>query len=154
MIKVNQLRLVPGIDARASTDYVLHDQPGVLFRLALRRHTAIFTDIMIGELTPPQFSVIAKLLEVGPTSQNYLGRLVAFDQATVKGIIDRLEARGLVGLYADPSDKRRRAVALTAKGQSLAQAAIEKAKEISDLTASPLSPSERKTLTRLLKKLI
>ena len=154
MVRVNRLRVFPGKDHGEWSDYVLEDQPGFLFRLVLRRHTALFTDNMIGELTPPQFSVIAKLLEVGPTSQNYLGRLVAFDQATIKGIVDRLEARGLVELCSDPSDKRRRAVTLTTKGRKLAEPAIEKAKDITKRTVSPLSPSEQQTLVRLLKKLV
>jgi len=154
MIRVNQLVLVPGQTDREKRDYVLDDQPGFLFRLVLRRHTTIFTDNMTSELTPPQFSVVAKLLEVGPTSQNYLGRLVAFDQATIKGIVDRLRARGIVELCSDPSDKRRRAVTLTPKGQKLAEKSIQLAKVITERTVAPLSRSERQALVRLLKKLV
>lgn len=156
MIRVNQLRVVPGTHRRdpAVSDYVLDEQPGFLFRLVLKRHTTIFTENMIGGLTPPQFSAMAKLLEVGPTSQNYLGRLISFDQATIKGIVDRLEARGLVELCADPSDKRRRAVTLTTKGAKLAERAVEKAKDITHRTMMPLSPAEQQTFVRLLKKLV
>jgi MarR family transcriptional regulator, lower aerobic nicotinate degradation pathway regulator len=153
MIRVNQLRVVPGKEARAKLDYVLEDQPGFLFRLALRRHTTIFTDKMIN-LTPPQFSVVAKLAEIGPTSQNYLGRLIAFDQATIKGIVDRLSARGIVELCPDPSDKRRRAVVLTEVGEKLAEKSVKLAKEITKQTVDPLTSAERQTLLRLLKKLI
>jgi DNA-binding MarR family transcriptional regulator len=153
MIRVNQLRVVPGKDRREKPDYTLEDQPGVLLRLALRRHTAIFTDSMI-DLTPPQFSVIVKLLEIGPTSQNYLGRLVAFDQATIKGIVDRLSAHGLVELCSDPSDKRRRAVVLTDKGQKLAEKSIKIAKDITERTVEPLTRAEQQAFIRLLKKLI
>lgn len=153
MIRVNQLRVVPGKDSRSKMDYVLEDQPGFLFRLVLRRHTTIFTDRMV-DLTPPQFSVVAKLLEIGPTSQNYLGRLVAFDQATIKGIVDRLSARGIVELCPDPSDKRRRAVVLTQAGAKLAERAVKIAKEITKQTVEPLTSAEQQTLVRLLKKLI
>jgi DNA-binding MarR family transcriptional regulator len=109
---------------------------------------------MTGELTPPQFSAVAKLLEIGPTSQNYLGRLIAFDQSTIKGIVDRLSARGIVELCPDPSDKRRRAVALTPMGRKLAEKAIETAKGITERTVAPLSRAERQQLVRLLKKLV
>lgn len=135
-------------------DYWVDDQPGFLFRLILKRHTTIFTDNMIGGLTPPQFTVLAKLLEIESTSQNYLGRLVAFDQATIKGIVDRLEKRRLVELRPDPSDKRRHIVVLTPKGQKLAQSAIEVAKDITKRTVAPLSPAEQKRFIHLLKKLI
>lgn len=153
MIRVNQLRVVPGKGPRGKLDYALEDQPGVLLRLALRRHTTIFTDSM-RELTPPQFSVVVKLLEVGPTSQNYLGRLVAFDQATIKGIVDRLCARGLVELCPDPSDKRRRAVVLTDKGRKLAEKSIKIAKAITERTVEPLTRAEQQTFLQLLRKLI
>jgi DNA-binding MarR family transcriptional regulator len=153
MVQVNQLRIVPGKYRHEKLDYALEDQPGVLLRLALRRHTTIFTDNMI-DLTPPQFSVVVKLLEIGPTSQNYLGRLVAFDQATIKGIVDRLSARGLVDLCPDPSDKRRRAVVLTDKGQKLAERSIKIAKDITERTVEPLTRAEQKAFVRLLKKII
>jgi DNA-binding MarR family transcriptional regulator len=152
MVRVNQLRVVSGKDRREKLGYVLEDQPGFLLRLALRRHTTIFTENM-DDLTPPQFSVVVKLLEIGPTSQNYLGRLVAFDQATIKGIVDRLSARGLVDLCPDPSDKRRRAVVLTDKGQKLAERSIKKAEDITEQTIEPLTRAEQQTFVRLLKKL-
>jgi DNA-binding MarR family transcriptional regulator len=154
MVRVNQLRVVPGSAGRGGSDYALEDQPGFLFRLVLRRHTTIFTGNMTGELTPPQFSAVAKLLEIGPTSQNYLGRLIAFDQSTIKGIVDRLSARGIVELCPDPSDKRRRAVALTPMGRKLAEKAIETAKGITERTVAPLSRAEQRQLVRLLKKLV
>ena len=48
---------------------------------------------------------LAKLLEVGPCSQNHLGRLIYLDAATIKGVVDRLSARGflrkLVGVAAE-----------------------------------------------------
>jgi DNA-binding MarR family transcriptional regulator len=153
MIRVNQLRVVPGKERLTKLDYALEDQPGFLFRLALRRHTSIFTERMV-DLTPPQFSVVAKLVEIGPTSQNYLGRLIAFDQATIKGIVDRLSARGIVALCPDPSDKRRRAVVLTEAGEKLAEKAVKIAKEVTKQTIEPLTSAERQTLVRLLKKLI
>jgi MarR family transcriptional regulator, lower aerobic nicotinate degradation pathway regulator len=153
MIRVNQLRVVPGKEQRNQLGYALEDQPGFLFRLALRRHTTIFTDSMV-DLTPPQFSVVAKLAEIGPTSQNYLGRLIAFDQATIKGIVDRLSARGIVELCPDPSDKRRRAVVLTEAGEKLAEKAVKIATEITKKTVEPLTNTERQALVRILKKLI
>lgn len=154
MNRVNRPRSDAAKDGAGKHAYSLDEQPGFLFRLVLKRHATIFTDNMTGGLTPPQFSAMAKLLEVGPTSQNYLGRLIAFDQATIKGIVSRLEARNLVQLTADPSDKRRRAVSLTAKGRAIAERAISKASEITRLTIAPLNSKEHATLVKLLKKLV
>jgi DNA-binding MarR family transcriptional regulator len=70
-----------------------------------------------GRLTQTQFAALAKLLEVGACSQNYLGRLIYLDASTIKGVVDRLRARGLVAICDDPYDRRRRAVTLTVKGR-------------------------------------
>lgn len=133
--------------------YVLDEQIGFLMRVASQRHTAIFTTRMIEGLTPPQFATLAKLREVGPCSQNKLGRLVFLDAATIKGIVDRLSARGFVAATDDPYDRRRRAVALTEQGRAVANAAVDIAAEISEATLAPLDPDERQQILALLKKL-
>jgi MarR family transcriptional regulator, lower aerobic nicotinate degradation pathway regulator len=74
--------------------YVLDDQVGFLMRIAMQRHTALFSARMVGGLTQTQFAALAKLYEVGPCSQNQLGRLIYLDAATIKGVVDRLGARG------------------------------------------------------------
>jgi MarR family transcriptional regulator, lower aerobic nicotinate degradation pathway regulator len=116
MLKINNIRATPGTE-QTTEDYILDDQPGYLLRIARRRHTIIFAEHMVEELTGPQFSTLAKLREVGPCSQNYLGRLIYYDSATMKGVVDRLLARNLISIAVDPSDKRRRAILLTKKGQ-------------------------------------
>ena len=99
--------------------YVLDDQIGYLMRLATQRHTAIFQDRMNEGLTPTQFSLLTRLAEVGPSSQNHLGRLAALDVATVKGVVDRLTAKGLVVVSPDPRDGRLRIVSLSPRGEAL-----------------------------------
>src|SRR5262249_17732294 len=85
------------------------DPVGFLLRVAMQRHTAIFMSRIVKGLTQTQFAAIAKLREVGPCSQNQLGRLIYLDAATTKGVVDRLEARGFVTARPDARDRRRRA---------------------------------------------
>jgi DNA-binding MarR family transcriptional regulator len=139
--------------ASARRHYVLNDQVGFLLRVAMQRHTTIFTGRMIEELTQTQFAALAKLLEAGPCSQNHLGRLIYLDAATIKGVVDRLRARGLVATANDAKDRRRRAVTLTPAGRRITEAATAVAAQITALTLAPLSPQEQRTVTRLLKKL-
>ena len=102
MLKRDKLKVVPGRADPAQPDYVLDDQVGFLMRVAMQRHTSIFMSAMIEELTQTQFAVMAKLHEVGPCSQNHLGRLVYLDAATIKGVVDRLGLRGFVTTGSDP----------------------------------------------------
>src|ERR1700761_9072371 len=107
-------------DQRAKGErYILDDQVGFLLRQAQQRHTAIFAGHMIEDLTPTQWAALAKLREVGDCSQNHLGRLTAMDAATIKGVIDRLTARGFTAVRPDPRDGRRIVVALTPMGSHL-----------------------------------
>ena len=133
--------------------YVLDEQIGFLLRVAMQRHTSIFTARMIEGLTQTQFAALAKLYEVGPCSQNHLGRLIYLDAATIKGVVDRLAARGLVSALSDPKDRRRRAVALTVRGRQVTEAAQVVAVEITAATLAPLTADERRMVARLLKKL-
>ena len=74
---------------------MLDEQVGFLMRVAMQRHTSIFMSRMIEGLTQTQFAALAKLYEVGPCSQNHLGRLIYLDAATIKGVVDRLACAAL-----------------------------------------------------------
>jgi len=133
--------------------YALDEQVGFALRLAHQRHTAIFAARMIGDLTPRQFATLARLHAQGPLSQNHLGRLTAMDVATIKGVADRLVARGLVAAAPDPADARRRVLALTDAGRALIEAALPVAAGITAETLAPLDANECATLLALLAKL-
>ena len=133
--------------------YILDDQVGFLLRVAMQRHTAIFSARMVEGLTQTQFAALAKLYEAGPGSQNHLGRLICLDAATIKGVVDRLVARGFVTAVNDPKDRRCRAVALTERGRAATEKAMAVAAEITAATLAPLSEDERTTAMELLKKL-
>jgi len=150
---VKATRAKPPEDTPDTAAYRLDDQVGFLLRRATQRHVAIFAERMGMGLTPTQWAALAKLYEEGPSSQNLLGRNTAMDAATVKGVVDRLTSRHLIGTSGDPADGRRRVVALTEEGRRLVEAALAAAIAISEETLAPLSPAERAELLRLLRKL-
>src|SRR5215475_14227094 len=113
--------------------YLLDDQAGFLMRIAMQRHTSIFTSRMVAELTQTQFAALAKLYEVGPCSQNHLGRLIYLDAATIKGVVDRLHVRGFLS--------------------AVKEAAMKVAAEITAATLTPLTTDEQRMLAKMLGKL-
>ena len=133
--------------------YRLEEQIGFILRLVSQRHSGIFADGISDELTPTRFAALAKLYEIGAMSQNQLGRQTAMDGATIKGVVDRLRARGLVLTRADPTDARRHLVELTVAGRDTARRAIPRAREITEKTLGPLGTKDRKALLELLYRL-
>ena len=135
------------------TSYILDEQIGFILRMVSQRHAAIFAREIGTNLTPTQWAALSKLAETGPCSQNQLGRLTAMDVATIKGVIDRLTARGLTETSPDPDDGRRLLVSLSRAGQQLAEKIAPNALAISKETLAPLDAKERETLFMLLNKL-
>ena len=136
-----------------STAYRLEQQVGYILRQASQRHAAIFSSRIPEQLTTTQFATLVRLQEVGPCSQNKLGRLTAMDAATIKGVTDRLIQRGFVAATIDPEDGRRRMLALTSAGLDIVARAIPVGLEISAETLEPLDAAEREQFITLLKKL-
>jgi DNA-binding MarR family transcriptional regulator len=141
-------------DDRRGEDYILDRQVGFLLRLAQQRHTAIFAAHMREDLTPTQWAALAKLKEIGPSSQNLLGRLTAMDAATIKGVIDRLTKRGFTKTKPDPADGRRVVVALTSQGVAVCERVRPVANRITEETLARLTECERAELLALLERLI
>src|SRR5437899_11496212 len=133
--------------------YVLEEQIGLILSQVWQRHATIFGREIGINLTPTQWAALAKLTETGPCSQNHLGRLTAMDVATIKGVIDRLTARGLTETSPDPEHGRSLLVSLPPAGQEMADKAAPNALAISRETLAPLDAKAREPLIALLDKL-
>jgi DNA-binding MarR family transcriptional regulator len=133
--------------------YVLEDQVGFILRQVSQRHATIFANLIPDDLTPMQFAALVKLLDDGSVSQNALGRLTGMDAATIKGVIDRLSARGYIEAHEDPDDGRLRLLTLTPVGRTVLENALPLASAITEETLAPLNQSERDLLLALLSRL-
>jgi DNA-binding MarR family transcriptional regulator len=71
-------------------------------------------------LTGPQMLCLREITTGGSLTTGTLARAMALSPATLTGILDRLEARGLVSRERRPEDKRRVLVSLTPHGQQMA----------------------------------
>jgi len=139
--------------ASAGERYVLEDQIGYLLRQVSQRHAVIFAELIGEDITPAQWAAPAKLHEIGPTSQNLLGRLTSMDAATIKGVVQRLARRRLVQTRSDEMDGRRLIVALTETGALLTRKLLPRAISITEVTLTALSAGGRAELMNLLGKL-
>ncbi|MCO8121600.1 MarR family transcriptional regulator [Stieleria sp. TO1_6] len=73
-------------------------------------------------MTGPQLAVLQEAKRLGPTSPTSLARAVHLSQATVTGILKRLERRLLIDRQPSPDDRRSVLVSITDKGQAILEA--------------------------------
>jgi DNA-binding MarR family transcriptional regulator len=71
------------------------------------------------DMTPPQLMTLRRLDADTPVPTSEVARWLTCDASNVTGIVDRLEARGLVERRPDPGDRRLKMLALTDEGVAL-----------------------------------
>lgn len=99
------------------------------------------------------FAALELLLHKGPQPVNTIGKKILLTSGSITSTIDRLEAKGLVRRVLSPQDQRVRLVQLTPAGRKLISCAFTQHRKDMEQAAAALSPTERRQLTRLLKKL-
>lgn len=106
-------------------------------------------------LTLGQFDILATLRRHnGGMTPGMLLKNVVLSSGGMTNRLDRLEAAEWIQREDDPSDRRGVVVRLTAKGKKLIDAATDTRFEEARLSLPPLSASEQKQLTQLLRKWI
>jgi DNA-binding MarR family transcriptional regulator len=100
------------------------------------------------------YRLLAALEEWGPSSQADLARSTAVDRSDVVGVLAELERRALIRRTVDPANRRRNIVSVTPAGRRQLAALDTVLDGVQEAVLAPLSPSERRQLDRLLRKLI
>jgi DNA-binding MarR family transcriptional regulator len=105
------------------------------------------------DLSPAQYHVLHLMEPDRPIPMRKLAEMLGCDASNVTGLIDRLEARGLVQRRPSPEDRRVKALALTATGAQL-RAELLKGMTRRELPLSRLSAEDQRTLVRILQMLV
>ena len=143
-----------GQEQGAAGLYQVTEQVGHLLRKAYQRHLSIFqSNASDPDLTSVQFVTLCALHDLGPSSQVELVKATSVDQATIRGIVERLKARGLVDLSRDAVDGRKVIISLLPKGEAVLQQMYPQGHIISEQTMKRLNPAERVALLFLLRKI-
>ncbi|MER3012022.1 MarR family winged helix-turn-helix transcriptional regulator [Serratia nematodiphila] len=136
-------------------NYHFTEQVGHLLRKVYQRHVAIFQqNVGDSQLTAVQFITLCAVRDMGPSSLTELVQVTAVDQATIRGIVERLKARDLITVTPDPVDRRKVVVGLTDAGGVLLAETVLQAAKITELTFGTLNPAERIALIFLLNKML
>ncbi len=133
----------------------IYGMPGHLIRRMHQASQAIF-DAQIAEagfdITSVQFAALTVIGARPGLDQATLANAIAFDRATTGGVIDRLEAKGLVRREIAKGDRRSRRLHLEPAGAAVLEGVSPIVLNVQDLILGGLSGTERATLMDLLAK--
>ena len=133
----------------------IHLMPGYLIRRAHQIATARFAARLAeagSDLTPVQFAALAAVRNQPGLDQATLAEQIACDRVTVGGVLDRLQAKGLILRSISKADRRARCVDITPTGTALLAVLTPKIDAVQADILSGLSEEEREVFLTLLTK--
>lgn len=133
-------------DRRKQFGYVIHD----LAKLMRRHFDALAQQY---GLTLAQWRLIAQLSTADGLSQVALSGLIDTDPMTVSGLVERLEAKGLVERIADPADSRAKIVLLTDKARGIVAEMKLLADQVSRDLFDGVTEAERAVALKVLQQM-
>ena len=105
-------------------------------------------------VTPVQYAALHQVGMAPGVDQRTLARSIGLDTSTIAGVIDRLEARGLMQRSASAQDRRVRLLSLTREGQALLNAIEPDLLQAQERILAPLPKRERSEFMRMLRTLV
>ncbi|MGW4320943.1 MarR family winged helix-turn-helix transcriptional regulator [Streptomyces sp. NPDC004684] len=128
--------------------------PSWLLGRAAARGRALVAEALAGHgLKMWHHVVLSAVRDLAPVAQADLGRGVGLDPKDLVGVLNDLQAGGLVLREPDPRDRRKNAVSLTAEGARLLERCERAAREANDTLLEPLSAAERDRFMELLVRI-
>jgi DNA-binding MarR family transcriptional regulator len=97
----------------------------LMFELAMRHRATMLAVAAKHELSPPQLFMLRRLQPGQPTPMSELAAFMGCDASNITGLVDRLEARGLVERRVPVHDRRVKQIVLTAAGERLRDEALQ-----------------------------
>jgi len=140
---------------KPTADVDLASLPGHYIRRLQQIAVAIFLEETEQHgITPVQYAALQAVHNAPGLDQRSLARQIGFDTSTIAGVVDRLEARGLLMRNTTPEDRRVRRLTLTGEGQALLEALLPDVLRAQERMLAPLPRSERTQFMRMLRTLV
>lgn len=134
---------------------LLEAQPGHLIRRLQQFAVALFMEETLGlDLTPVQFAALAAAERQPGMDQRTLAATIGFDTSTTGGVLDRLEARGLLQRGASADDRRVRLIHVTSDGTKVLQQVTPGMLRAQARMLEPLAEPQRAAFMDMLRCLV
>jgi MarR family transcriptional regulator, temperature-dependent positive regulator of motility len=133
------------------------DMAGHLIRRLHQLSTQVFvqrTQAAGFDLTPIQFAALDAISNHPGTDQATVAELIAYDRATIGGVIERLEQKGWVARVVSERDRRARELSLTPDGQRILKALVPVVRDLQDHILPSLSDADRARFLRLARQAV
>jgi DNA-binding MarR family transcriptional regulator len=133
----------------------IDNQPGHYIRRLHQISVAIFLqETEAFGVTPVQYAALQTVGNQPRIDQRTLARTIGLDTSTIAGVIDRLEARGLLVRSASPEDRRVRQLTLTDMARELLADIGPFMLKAQQLILAPLSQQDQQDFTRMLRQVV
>jgi len=103
-------------------------------------------------ITPAESRTLFHVAHAGGERQNVIAERMGVEAMTVSGLIDRLEARGLVAREPDPTDRRAKLVRPTAAAEAVLAATRDLANGVRDEAMRGIEPAEWQQMLATMKR--
>jgi DNA-binding MarR family transcriptional regulator len=131
------------------------NMPGHLIRRLHQISQSVFAEMTQAagiDLTPVQYAALKTVVGNPGIDQATLAGAIAYDRATIGGVVDRLQRKGLVDRVPKARDRRARELTATEAGQALLRKAEPVVARIQEGMLDGLTPQDRANLIALLIK--
>ena len=133
------------------------DMAGHLIRRLHQQSTQVFvqrTQAAGFDLTPVQFAALDAIQAHPATDQARVAEAIAYDRATIGGVIDRLEQKGWVRRVVSERDRRARELSLTPEGQRVFSALLPIVQGLQDDILQSLDGADQACFLKLARQLV
>lgn len=129
--------------------------PGHFIRRAQQISSAYFAEeLSDSELTSVQMVALAVIADNPGIDATRLSEIIDFDRATIGGVVDRLERKGLIQRVVNKQDKRSKAMHATAAGKALLEVNMWRVERVQERLLAALTPAERDLFLRLIRTIV
>ena len=133
------------------------DMAGHLIRRLHQQSTQVFaqrTQAAGFDLTSVQFAALDAIHAHPATDQAHVAELIAYDRATIGGVIERLEQKGWVRRVVNERDRRARELSLTPKGERVRSALLPIVRDLQDEILQTLNGTDRQHFLKLARQAV
>jgi DNA-binding MarR family transcriptional regulator len=130
---------------------------GHLIRRLHQQSTQIFvqrTQAAGFDLTPVQFAALDVIHAHPTTDQARVAEMIAYDRATIGGVIDRLEQKGWIRRVVSERDRRARELSLTTEGECVRSALLPIVQALQHEILPSLRRADRACFLKLARQVV